>query len=184
MVDFAGQSLLTDAVSRGRLVCELDRRFRKPLAAYFQRRVGSVSEAQDLTQDVFERLLRELNHRHILNAEALVFTIAANLLRDRARKVRTHGIEHSLSVEHVVEFAEALTVEVSPERVVFAQRSLDEALRTLGELSERTQTIFFLHRFEYLKVREIAEMLRVSPSAVEKHITKALRHLVSRLDPE
>src|ERR1700761_5397526 len=99
------------------LIAELDRRFRLPLNAYFRRRVSSASEAEDLTQDVFERILKVLNNEPIQNAEALVFRIAVNLLRDRARREMTHRGDQPLTSENIVAFADALTVDLSPERV-------------------------------------------------------------------
>lgn len=170
--------------SREQLVAELDGRFRSALMAYFGRRVGSIAEAQDLTQDVFERLLKGFHTEPILNAEALIFKIAVNLLRDRARRVRSHGVEQSFSADSIEEFADALTLDLSPERVVIAQRALEEALGALDELGERTRAMFYLYRFEQLKVREIAEMYGISPSGVEKQIAKALLHLTRRLQPQ
>ncbi|MEJ0038327.1 MAG: sigma factor [Gammaproteobacteria bacterium] len=82
--------------SRDTLPAQLDKRFRLPLLAYFGRRVGSSAEAEDLTQDVFERVLKSLEVRPVQNPEALVFQIAVNLLRDRARRVRRRGIEEPL----------------------------------------------------------------------------------------
>ena len=46
-----------ESVGEGECLIVLNARYRGPLLAYFRRRVGSVSEAQDLTQDVFERLI-------------------------------------------------------------------------------------------------------------------------------
>ena len=54
-------------------------------------------------------------------------------------------------------------------------------LGAIDELSERTRAMFYLYRFEQIKVREIAEIYGISPSGVEKHISKALLHLTSRL---
>jgi RNA polymerase sigma factor (sigma-70 family) len=159
---------------------ELDRRFRLPLKAYFGRRVRSAAEAEDLTQDVFERVLKSLKASPIINSEALVFRIAVNLLRDRARRQRSHGVEEPLTPESLLEFANALTVDLSPERVVLGERTLAEVLGALGELGERTRAIFYLYRFENLKIREIAEAYGISPSAVEKHVSKALLHLTRR----
>jgi RNA polymerase sigma factor (sigma-70 family) len=163
------------------LIVELDKRFRAPLAAYFRRRVRRPSEAEDLVQDVFERVLKSSRSTQIINAEALVFRIAINLLRDRARREHTHGIEQSLSSdnnpENIAEFADALTVDFVPERVVHAERRLAEVLAALDELSERTRSIFYLRRLENFKMREIAEIYGISVSAVEKHLSKALLHL-------
>ena len=167
---------------REAMIGELDRRFRLPLKAYFRRRVSSASEAEDLTQDVFERILKVLNHETIKNAEALVFRIAVNLLRDRARRAMTHRGDQPLTSENIVAFADALTVDLSPERVVLGERDLADVLAALQELSERTRAIFYLYRLENLKIREIAAVYGISASAVEKHVSKALLHLTRRQD--
>lgn len=159
----------------------LDRRLRRALIAYFSRRVSSIAEAEDLTQDVFERVLKTLQAGPVLNAEALVFRIAVNLVRDRARRHRTRGTEESLSADAVSEFAEALAVGLSPERVVMGERTLEDVHRVLQELGERTRAMFYLYRLENLKVREIADLYGISGSAVEKQLAKALLHLTRRL---
>ena len=177
----ADKPLLIDQ-ARESVMRQLDRRFRLPLLAYFGRRVASLAEAQDLTQDVFERILKGFGSVPIANVEALVFRIAVNLLRDRARRRRTHGAEEPLTSENLVEFSEALTVDLSPERVVLGERALADVLASLEELGERTRAIFYLYRLENLKIREIAEFYGISASAVEKHVSKALLHLTRHLD--
>ena len=167
---------------RETLIGELDRRFRLPLKAYFRRRVTSAAEAEDLTQDVFERILKVLNNESIENAEALVFRIAVNLLRDRARREMTRRGDQPLTSENIVAFADALTVDLSPERVVLGERDLADVLAALQELSERTRAIFYLYRLENLKIREIAALYGISASAVEKQVSKALLHLTRRQD--
>jgi RNA polymerase sigma-70 factor (ECF subfamily) len=164
-----------------RALALLDERYRRPLLAYFRRRLGTPADAEDLTQDVFERLLKELRATSVLNAEALIFRIAINLLRDRFRRQRTRGTPASLSSEDATEFADALAVDLSPERVVMGEMSLQEVDMTLRELGERTRAIFYLYRLENLKVREIAELYGISASAIEKQIAKALLHLTRRL---
>lgn len=167
--------------TRDSLVVEFDRRFRLPLLAYFGRRVASPTEAEDLTQDVFERVLRSLQRRPIENPEALVFQIAVNLLRDRGRRVRRHGTLEALPSEAVADLADALTVDLSPERVVLGEKTLAEVLAILNSLAPRTRAMFFLYRLENLKIREIAELYGISASAVEKQVAKALLHLTRGL---
>lgn len=169
------------ASESGQALVELDHRLRRALIAYFSRRVFSAAEAEDLTQDVFERVFKMMRAGPVMNAEALVFRIAVNLIRDRARRQRTRGIEESLSADSVSEFAEALAVGLSPERVVLGEKSLEEVHRALQDLSERTRAMFYLYRLENLKVREIAELYGISVSAVEKHLAKALTHLTRQL---
>lgn len=169
---------------RAALLADLNRRFRLPLVSYFGRRVANTAEAEDLTQDVFERLLKNLSNQPIANVEALIFRIAVNLLRDRARKSRVRGIQEPIPEESLGDFAEALTVDLSPERVVMGERTLEEVLAALGELGERTRAMFILYRFEQLKIREIAQMYGISASGVEKQVSKALMHLAHRLGAE
>lgn len=163
--------------ARATVIADLDRRFRLPLLAYFGRRVASAAEAEDLVQDVFERVLRSLETGSIQNAEALVFRIAINLLRDRARRVRRHGAEEPFRAEMVAEFADVLTVDLSPERVLLGEQALEEVLTALSKLDERSRAMFYLYRLENLKIRQIAELYGISASAVEKQIAKAFLHL-------
>jgi RNA polymerase sigma-70 factor (ECF subfamily) len=165
---------------RARLLADLDRRFRLPLISYFGRRVGSPAEAEDLTQDVFVRVLKSLRTQAPNNAEALVFSIAVNLLRDRARRERRHGSEEPLEDE-IDGLAEALTVDLSPERVVLGESALAEVLGVLKSLNPRTRAMFCLYRLENLKIREIADLYGISASAVEKQIAKAIVHLTRGL---
>lgn len=167
--------------SRAEFFRELHGRFRRPLLAYFTRRGAGLAEAEDLTHDVYERVLRSYESRTVLNLEALIFRIALNLLRDRARKRRVRGEEESLDSDDVTGLAEALTVDLTPERVVMGERTLEQVLRALDELNARTRAMFCLYRFDNLKVREIAEIYGISPSAVEKQIATALGHLARRL---
>jgi RNA polymerase sigma factor (sigma-70 family) len=167
--------------SRDELLVSFNKRFRLPLLAYFGRRVSSPAEAEDLTQDVFERLTRSLATKPVENPEAFVFHIAANLLRDRARRVRRHGTEELLPSDAVVDLADALIVDLSPERVVLGEKTLAEVLAVLDGLEPRTRAIFYLYRLENLKIREIAELYGVSASAIEKHVAKVLLLLTRRL---
>jgi len=72
--------------------------------------------------------------------------------------------------------------ESSPERVLSNQQQLATIVTALGELAERTRDIFVLCRLENMKHAQIAELLGISVSAVEKHLSKALAHLARRMD--
>ena len=51
----------TTESEREQFLRQLSERYRQPLTAYFQRRVRSRNEAEDLTQEVFLRLVRRLD---------------------------------------------------------------------------------------------------------------------------
>ena len=169
------------AGSREKVLLDLDRRFRQPLRAYFGRRISNAAEAEDLVQDVFERVLKCLGTGSIRNAEALLFRIAINLLRDRSRRVRRHGTEELLPEDSAATCPDPFIVDLTPERVVLGERALEDVLLALDELDGRTRSMFYLYRLENLKIREIAELYAITPSAVEKQVAKALGHLARRL---
>ena len=152
--------------------------YRLPLIAYFQRRVRSREEAEDLTQEVFLRLVRRRDVETIDNPEAFVFRTAINLLRDRSRRGKTLS-SHLDEMAHGQDAFEDL----SPERVVDGRQSLQSVLRALDELDERSRDVFILHRLEGMKHAEIADLYGVSVSSVEKYIIKALAHVAKRAGP-
>ncbi|HEX4177640.1 MAG TPA: sigma-70 family RNA polymerase sigma factor [Rhizomicrobium sp.] len=159
---------------------ELSRRFRAPLMAYFLKRVHDRAEAEDLTQEAFVRLVRNPDRHDGAAIHAYVFTIAANLLRDRARARAIRAGDHAPVHELPEGYAPGLVEDVSPERVLLARETLAEVLGALAELEDRTRDIFILSRLENLPQREIAALYGISVSAVEKHVIRAMAHLGAR----
>lgn len=167
------------------LLNRLSARYRGPLTSYFLRRVRRRDEAEDLTQEVFLRMVRSLQRHNdggdggggerIDNPEAFLFRTAVNLLRDRARRAKTFA-EHLAEAVHRDESVEVR----SPERVLQGRQSLRSALAALEELDARTRDVFILHRLEGLKHAEIASLYGVSSSSIEKYMIKALAHLARR----
>ena len=160
---------------RERFLKQLSERYRQPLIAYFQRRVTSRSEAEDLTQEVFLRLVKRLDVQKLDNPEAFLFTTAVNLLRDRFRRgqtQRSHLAEVSLQQPGIEE--------LSPERVFDSRQHLAKVIAALEQLDERSRDAFILHRLEGMKHAQIAELYGVSVSSVEKYIIKALAFLAER----
>lgn len=161
----------------------LHEQYRAPLMSYFMRRVGSVAEAEDLTQETFVRLLVQAQRQKIDEPGAYLFYIATNLLRDRARKAHVRNqamlsdLDHGQVSAVTQEFVEAHT----PERVLEARDDVAQVARILNELDERTRDIYVLFRLEKMKHREIAALYGISVSTVEKEIMRANLHLAWRL---
>jgi RNA polymerase sigma factor (sigma-70 family) len=70
------------------------------------------------------------------------------------------------------------------ERALLSEEVLQRVHAALLQLNERTRDIFILSRLEQMKYSEIAAMLAVSVSAVEKHMIKALAHLERQFDDD
>ncbi len=158
-------------------------RYRRPLLAYFQRRLSDRNEAEDLTQDVFVRLLAVSSFDGVENVDAYVFKIATNVLHDRHRRaLRQHWVDESpLDEEIIAEIASFCVEDRGPERVLLGKEALATALKALDELGDRTRNIFVLSRLERMKQKDIAVLYGIAPSTVEKHVLRALAHIVLRL---
>ncbi len=156
---------------------ELFAQFRLPLEKYFRKRVYNQNEVEDLVQDVFYRLTSRANNADLERPEAFIFQIAANLLRDKARREATKRA----FTKHLSDQNENAFEELSPERVLLGKEKVVALKNALNELPERTRTVFLLHRFEEFKYREIAQQLGISMSSVEKHMMDAIKHLTHRL---
>lgn len=156
-------------------VSAMSERFRPALIAFFLRRIRNAAEAEDLTQEVLLRVAQKGAAIDASRPDAYVFQIAANLLRDLARRQSVrNAYQASLN-------AEASWVEErDPDRVLQAKQSLTTVLEALRQLPERTRTIFVLFRLENMKQREIADMLGLSVRTVEQHVVRASVHLRER----
>lgn len=157
-------------------LAQFHRDYRPALMAFFLRRSQSHAEAEDLTQEVFIRIAgrRESNMR---SANAYIFQVAANLLRDRTRREK-------IISEHVagMRVVEGIGVEpLDPHRIAAGREQLQLLSEALRELPERTRQIFLLFRYENVPQRTIAESFGISVSAVEKHLYRAMAHLISIL---
>ncbi|WP_217705421.1 RNA polymerase sigma factor [Peristeroidobacter soli] len=154
----------------------LNRRWRPALMSFFLRRVRNHAEAEDLTQEVFARLLTD-GGRPSQSPDSYIFQVAMNLLRDGARrsKVRMEYLRDAVLLDE--QDAERL----DPSRVVAARDALGAFITGLDALPERTRSIFILYRIENLELDTIARSFGISKSAVKKHVMKAMAMLMAQV---
>ncbi len=160
------------------LLQSLIREFRPALVQYFARRIPETSEAEDLAQEVFARLIQRGNIRDIKMIRGYLFEAANNVLVDWLRRNRARG--GGLHDQIDIDLPDDTGFEI--ERVLVAREELLRVTATLLELPERTRSIFVLRRFEGMKYKDIANRLGLSLSTVEKHMQQATMHLLGRSD--
>jgi RNA polymerase sigma factor (sigma-70 family) len=146
------------------------------LRRYFAKR-AAVREIDDLVQEVFVRLQAASGERSVEHLDRYLFTVAASVLADKARRrtVRQEYAHESLEERHLP------AEELSPERVLLDREALERIAAGISELPPRTREVFVLHRFEEMTFSRIAHELGISISMVEKHVMKALQLLHGRL---
>ncbi len=158
-------------------IADAHRRLRRALVAFFARRTGSPAEAEDLTQEVFVRIARAPQAEAPL-ADAYIFRIAANLLRDKGRRDRVRA-----SYREARALEDFLGVDpLDPHRIAEDQEDLRIVAQAIAELPEKTRRVFTLYRIENIDKRAIAEGFGLSVRMVEIHIQRALATLTERLE--
>jgi RNA polymerase sigma-70 factor (ECF subfamily) len=151
---------------------------RQALTGYFRRRVANPSEAEDLVQEVFSRIVTRDSEQPVEHLGGYVFQVAASVLADRARR---RGVRHA-DVHVPFDADRHGEADIDPERVLSGKQALRAATAALLSLPERTRTVFILHRLEGRRYREIGLQLGISVSAVEKHMARAVQHLGAALE--
>ncbi len=145
---------------------------------YFRRRVNSHEDAEELTQEVFVRLLRRSSFADIRHLEGFAFTTASNLLKDYYRSSARAG----RIVASDDQLRQLPSLDAQPEKITEDRQELGVLLKALEELPPRCRTIFIMHRFEDMPHSEIALRQNISVSAVEKHIANAVLALRKKLE--
>jgi RNA polymerase sigma-70 factor (ECF subfamily) len=152
---------------------ELFSTYRRPLTGFFQARVSSPEDAQDLVQQTFTRLMQRAGNAPIRDMRRYVFQAAANVLRDHQRRQARRRQDQHGSYEEEWHGE----VEHSQESVYLAQELADRIASALEELPERQQDIFMQCVLGRLGYDAVAELLGVSRSTVEHDLGKTMRHL-------
>lgn len=158
---------------------QLSTAYRPALVSFFVRRVHSLAEAEDMTQELFMRLART-DLKTIEAPESYLFRMASNLVRDRARYAsRQFRLKHDFGEQPGVGVES-----IDPERIAQGHDMLRHLDIALSELPERSREIFILYRIENIATKVIAAQYGISVSAAEKHIRRAMRYIIRRLEDE
>lgn len=131
-------------------------------------RLGAGSVSADLVQDVFLRLW-ERRTEPLDDEAAYLGRSVKNAIIDhiRAEKTRAEYVANILPEQYAVQVPTPLDI-IEPRDEM---RRMDDIIRGLPE---RTRHIFLLNRVHGCKYCEIAEVLGISRSAVEKHVACAM----------
>jgi RNA polymerase sigma-70 factor (ECF subfamily) len=147
----------------------------KELLHHLLRIVKCPDTAQDLVQESYVILTRTAAASHIDHPRGFLYRTASNLAMDHLR--------HNKIVER---HQEAVQLAKAPEQndvasEIAAQQWQNLLYQTISELPPRCRDAFILHKIRGMSYREVAQLLDISESAVEKHIIKGLMHCRTRL---
>jgi RNA polymerase sigma-70 factor (ECF subfamily) len=153
--------------------------YRRELQAYLTKKVHDADTAADLTQETFLRYAqrRQGDGAAVVHDRAYLYRTANNLAIDHVRQ-RARQRTDTFTNDDLAQMPED---RASLEDAADARRSLDRLRAAVAELPEGTRQVFVLNRIQQLSYREVADRLAISESSVQKHLARALRHVMQRV---
>ncbi len=151
----------------------LYRRYEKPLRNFIYRIVMSPSEAENILQETFYRVIRSKNkYEATAQFKTWLFQIAINLCRDRRRRMK-HRSHQSLNSpvrsrnEGNIELHQLIS-DPSPDIVdcVETEELVTLIQAAVASLSEKEHLVFVMKEYQGLQFSEIAEILNCSLGTV------------------
>lgn len=153
---------------------------RGELLRFLSARCGDAVEAEDLLQELWLKAAT-VPSGPIANGRAYLFRMANNLVLDRVRTKRRAMRRDRAWLDR--EAPAAGTVDDHPDPAPDAEAELIEAeeaelvRRAVESLPEGARRALLLYRFEEYRQSDIARLMGISRSGVEKHLALAMKHL-------
>ncbi|OEK01186.1 RNA polymerase subunit sigma-70 [Roseivirga sp. 4D4] len=144
------------------------------LRNYVYYKCGDLDQAEDIAQESFIRLWQKCADVLFEKVTGFVHTVANRLFLDqvRSKKVSLKFEKDQITQQNNEDPYHILRTEEFRQRIE----------EVISDLPEGQREVFLLNRIEKHTYKEIAEMLGVSQTAVEKRMAKALVKLKDRIE--
>lgn len=160
---------------------ELYRSFFPRVYAYVAYRVGRAADAEDLTADIFLKVMEGLPHFEDRGEGAFaawLFRIAHNAV---SQFYRQQHVTVDVSLD---ELPDIQSDSPTPEAAFQRQEQFQRLRQRIANLSPRRQEIVTLRFFGELRNSEIAVVLNLDERTVAAHLCRAIEDLQRQYDPE
>jgi RNA polymerase sigma-70 factor (ECF subfamily) len=169
---------------------ELVRRHKTPVYNFILRQIRTPAAAEDLTQDVFVRVVQNASEfRHSSRFSTWIYTIARNITIDHVRKMnlRRHpsldqpasqdGDEGPTLGERTKDQHPRATVD----RAVISTELGFRIQNAVEELPDDQREVFLLREVGNVPFKDIADMIGVSENTIKSRMRYALERLQKAL---
>lgn len=162
-------------MSPDELFKQLYERYVDEVYAFCVRRVGRA-DADDATADVFAVVWRRLSESMPEPSRSWIYGIARNVVRNRwrssKRRERLAGRVRGLRYEQPDQ----------PESVVLGRSEGEPVRKALGRLRRTDREILMLSAWDGLSGPEIADVLGITPNAVQQRMHRAKKRLAREME--
>ena len=148
------------------------------LYRYFLRVNRSEADADDLLQELFVKLIEKIcNYRHEGRFEGWIFCIAANMIRDEARRRSRRGEVISFQDEKAgLKDIIASNESTAPEKLQYNEQ-VDQLQAALEQLPQMDREIILLRHYGQLSFKEIAEQFDIPIGTALAKVHRGLKRL-------
>lgn len=156
----------------------LYQRYAQSVYRYIYYRVSSTADAEDLTAEVFVKMVEGLPAYRITGApfEAWLYRIAAARVIDHRRRSKRRP-----QAELTENLADSTTL---PEEEIQRIQEVETLRQAFSQFNDEEQTLLILRFVERKSHQEVAEVLGKSPAAVKSMQHRTLLRLASLLGSE
>ncbi|RXK01683.1 RNA polymerase subunit sigma [Arcobacter sp. CECT 8989] len=146
----------------------------KEIFSFVKKKVSSKQIAEDITQETFTRVIQSSNANAIKNERAFLYRVAKNVIIDQIRKNKNIN-EVCFNEEEFVQD------ENKTEEKIILDNQTQQLMSKIDNLAKKRKQAFILHVLKGYSKKEVADLMDLSLSAVEKHITRATIQLKDEL---
>jgi len=164
---------LMEAVKNGDLqqASLLFDRYHKRLYNYLVRMTMDRDAAEDLTQNVFVRMIRYRNsYKQGLKFQSWIYQVARNVFSDHYQASRNEN-RSNMDIEG---FSDRLEDANESQRQEEQERLL---IRSLAMLNDDQRELLVLTRFQHLKYEEVAQLLNTTVANIKVKVHRAIGKL-------
>lgn len=145
-------------------------RYNVRLYNYFLKLTRNKLISQDLTQNLFYRMIRYKNsYKNEYSVKAWMYQMARNLHIDFCKEEKRSG-ELFLNTD-------TYPVDISDETEGFPEDDYERLEKSLGALGNEQRELIILSRYQGLKYEEISQIVNQSVPAIKVAIHRAIRQL-------
>jgi RNA polymerase sigma-70 factor (ECF subfamily) len=145
-------------------------RHRAALHRYLRKFTSGAEDIEDLAQETYLRVYALSDYHAVESPKALLFRIAHNLAVERARRQRTQATDSMADFD----LLGVSSTEAPADQQIDARRRFESFCAALDRLPPVCRRVFVLRKVYRLSHTEIAAVLGVSHSTIEKHVAKGL----------
>jgi len=160
----------------------LVQKYRRPMLNFMYRMAHNAAAAEDMAQEVFLRVYRSRqNYEASAKFTTWLYRIASNLAVNRARDTRHERPENTVSLDEADQNT-GLTMDLpddslTAEEAIVRRERLAAIRQRVQALPERQRMAVIMHKYQQMDYRQIAEILKLSESAIKSLLFRAYETL-------